>query len=128
LKQLFHWENEVKMDYRERRYYLVRFNDGSGFEWWSKNHDDFGRKFSNYCNMLKGKIPSIKIHKPYNHFKSNNKKKDNYDGEIKEIGYVQLMISCRKEYYESFKKIISEIKEQDNYVVCKEITREVCEQ
>lgn len=116
------------MDYRERRYYLVRFNDGSGFEWWSKNHDDFGRKFSNYCNMLKGKIPSIKIHKPYNHFKSNNKKKDNYDGEIKEIGYVQLMISCRKEYYESFKKIISEIKEQDNCVVCKEITREMCEQ
>ena len=51
-----------------------------------------------------------------------------YDGEIKEIGYVQLMISCRKEYYESFKKIISEIKEQDDYVVCKEITREMCEQ
>lgn len=116
------------MDYRERRYYLVRFNDGSGFMWWSKNHDNNGQKYSNYWNMLKGKIPSIKIGKPYNHFKSNNKKKDNYDGDIKEVGYVQLMISCRKEYCDLFEEIVEEIKTRDNYVVCKEITREKCGQ
>lgn len=114
------------MDYRERKYYLVRFNDGSGFMWWSRNHDDGGQKYSNYCNMLKHKIPSIKIHKPYNHFRFDNIKKDNYDGDVKEIGYIQLMISCRKEYCEAFEKIVSKIKEQDNYVVCKEITREMC--
>lgn len=116
------------MDYRERRYYLVRFNDGSGLMWWNKNHDDGGRKYSNYWSMLKGKIPSIKISSPYNHFKPNNIKKDNYDGEVKEIGYVQLMISCRKEYCKLFEEIVSEIKAHDNYVVCKEITRQMCGQ
>lgn len=41
------------------------------------------------------------------------------------MGYVQFMISCRKEYCKLFEKIVSEIKAHDNYVVCKEITKNV---
>lgn len=42
--------------------------------------------------------PSLKIHSPYNHFKSNNR---GYDGEYtKQLGcggYWQMMVSCKKE-------------------------------
>lgn len=117
------------MDYRERKYYLVRFNDGSGCigMWWSKNHDNNGKRYSTYCNLLKRKIPSIKVHAPYNHFKSNPDKYG-YDGCMDDIGFVQLMISCRKEEIDKFKMLLSEIKEKDDYVVVKEITKRECEQ
>ncbi len=117
------------MDYRERRYYLVRFNDGSGCigMWWSKNHDNNGEKYSNSCNILKRNIPFLKISSPYNHFKVNPDKYG-YDGYIKEIGYVQMMISCRKEYCNLFENLISDFKNHDDYVVCKEITKEMCGQ
>lgn len=117
------------MDYRERRYYLVRFNDGSGYigMWWSKNHDNNSERYSTYCNMLKRKIPSIKVHAPYNHFKTNTDKYG-YDGSMENIGYIQLMISCRKEEIEKFKDILLEIREKDDYLVVKEITKEMCGQ
>lgn len=117
------------MDYRERKYYLVRFNDGSGSigMWWSKNHDNNGEKYSNYCNMLKQKIPSIKVSGPYNHFKLNTDEYG-YDGSMEDIGYIQLMISCRKEYCKLFENTMSDIKKCDDYVRCIEITKEICGQ
>lgn len=78
--------------------------------------------------MLKRIIPSIKISEPYNHFKINDDKYG-YDGHLKEIGYVQLMISCRMEYCELLEKTVLGIQKQDsNHVYIKEITREMCGQ
>lgn len=78
--------------------------------------------------MLKHIIPSIKISKPYNHFKFNHDKYG-YDGHLNEIGYVQLMISCRKRYCKLLEKTVFEIQEKDpNHVSIKEITREMCGQ
>lgn len=117
------------MDWRERRYYLVRLND-STLGWWQRGHDDYGEKYKNYYNMLKRTVPSIKISEPYNHFLSNTKMSSyGYDGALKEIGYVQLMISCRKEYCEIFEKTVFEIQENDpKHVVIKEITKNMCGQ
>lgn len=83
------------MDYRERKYYLVAFIDHN----------------QSIIN-LKEKIHSIKIHPPYNHFRNNesintlkfirermgynwefNHVHDNYAG----YGYIENLISCRKE-------------------------------
>lgn len=106
---------------------MVRLND-SLLCWWNKGHDDYGMKYSNYYNMLKRTIPSIKISEPYNHFKFNDDKYG-YDGHLKEIGYVQLMISCRKKYCELLENTVSEIQRKDpEHVVIKEITKEMCKQ
>lgn len=113
------------MDYRERKYYLVRFSD-SNLDWWNKGHDDYGVRYKSYINIIKRKIPSIKVHAPYNHFKTNTDKYG-YGGSMEDIGY-QLMISCRKEDVEKFEDILSEIKEKDKYVAIKEITKEMCGQ
>lgn len=115
------------MDWRERKYYLVRFNDPT-LNWWNKGHDDYGVRYINYCNMIKRIIPTVKFGKPYNHFKKNNIKQYNYDGEIKEIGYIQLLVSCRKENCLLFENIVQEISTNDKYCVLKEITKEMCGQ
>ncbi len=115
------------MDWRERKYYLIRLNN-SFLCWWDKEHDDYGKKYSNHYNVLKRTIPSIKISEPYNHFKINDDKYG-YDGRLNEIGYVQLMISCREKYCELLEKTIQEFQEKDpNHVVIKEITKEMCGQ
>lgn len=116
------------MDYRERRYYLVRFSD-SNLNWWNRGHDDYGIRYDSYINMIHHEIPSIKIHAPYNHFKTNTDKYG-YDGSMDDVGYIQLMVSCRKTYIEQFENLISEIKTEDKYgvVVVKEITKEMCGQ
>lgn len=115
------------MDWRERKYYLVRFND-STLGWWNKRHDDYGVGYSDYCSMIKHTVPTVKFGKPYNHFKHNNIKKDNYDGEIKEIGYIQLLMSCRKENCHTLENILSDISCGDQYCIFKELNKEMCGQ
>lgn len=115
------------MDWRERKYYLVRLND-SLLDWWHKGHDDYGIKYNNSYNIIKNTIPSIKISEPYNHFRFNDDKYG-YDGHLNEIGYVQLMISCRKNYCILLEKAIKELQKKDpNHVAIKEITKEMCGQ
>ena len=38
------------MDYRERRYYLVRLNDGLSPFWWVKGHDNNGMRYNSYLS------------------------------------------------------------------------------
>lgn len=73
------------MDWRERDYYLVKL-------------DNFSYKMR--MEYLKWASETIKIHAPYNHIKAYHPCKSNYDGDhykITGIGYVQFMLSCRKE-------------------------------
>ena len=53
------------MDYRERKYYLIRLRNRNG-----------GLK------TLKEAVPSLKVHPPYNHFRQLKNNNDNYDGNI----------------------------------------------
>ena len=74
------------MDYRNREYYLV---------------DISWRTYDMRMNLFKLAAPSLKIHKPYNHFKYN-KDRYGYDGSSKNTSIVknrcwQMMISCKKE-------------------------------
>lgn len=71
-------------------------------------------------------IPLIKVHAPYNHFKTNTDKYG-YDGSMDDIGYIQLMVSCRKTYIEQFKNLLSKMKmeDKDGVVVVKEINKEM---
>lgn len=120
------------MDYRERRYYLVRFSD-SNLDWWNKGHDDYGIRYDSYINIIHRKIPSIKLHAPYNHFKTNTDKYC-YDGASIGEDCIQLMISCRKEYINEFENEIQKIKDRNKtksysrHVFIKEITKEMCGQ
>ena len=60
------------MDYRERKYYLVRLNDGMSPFWWVKGHDNHGVRYDSYLKYFKGNIDSLKISPPYNHIKTNS--------------------------------------------------------
>lgn len=115
------------MDWRERKYYLVRFND-SRLDWWNKGHDDYGVRYSDYCSTIKNAVPTVKFGKPYNHFKQNNTEKYNYDGDIKDIGYIQLLVSCRKENCHILESKLKDIGYKDKYCMFKEITKDMCEQ
>lgn len=85
------------MDYRERKYYLIRLYD-----------------HNNDLKKLKEKVPSLKVHPPYNHFNlrkplisyiKNNEitetriyhhsHKNVYDGCVIE-NFVHMMVSCKK--------------------------------
>lgn len=122
MKLEFHWRINI-MDYRERRYFLCRF-DG---------HADYDRHRKEFCNDidLVKNIKSVKIHQPYNHFK-NSKHSHHDSANCKAAGYVQNMVSVRKEYAQQLINIIQYIKLQNedknwrtNYF---EITKEICGQ
>lgn len=72
------------MDYRKRKYYLVRLD------------------YLSYTMRMKflKLIDSVKIHSPYNHFRIYSSGGNNYDGNYQDItgmGYIQFMLSCQKE-------------------------------
>lgn len=94
------------MDYRNREYYLVKLDE--------LHHNRM-------ILTLQRAIPYIKIHKPYNHFKTgyNNIKteydnNDKYDGEVTakfgEGGYYQMMIGCNKEWSDILEMILNKEK------------------
>lgn len=88
------------MDYRKRKYYLVAFC-----------------YFNQSIYEIKNKVPSVKIHPPYNHFRNKKAKnfikkfnltnRDLYDGDI-HGKYVQTMLSCKKEESDILEKLIEE--------------------
>lgn len=109
------------MDYRERRYFLCRFDGHSGYNRHKK-------KLCKDIDLIKH-IKSVKIHQPYNHFKNS---KHSYDSNnCKAAGYVQNMISVRKEYAQQLINIIQSIKLNEDKNWCTnyyEITKEICGQ
>ena len=90
------------MDYRIRRYFLVRLGRKSQYE--------------ENLNKLKTEIKSLKIHKPYYHFvdrKESLIKSGSYDGyhvisTRLTIGRYQMMISCRIEESEKIENLLLE--------------------
>lgn len=109
------------MDYRNRKYYLVN---------WS-----YDRNYR--IKNLKLLAPSIKMHSPYNHFKSfENGNKMAYDGLAKNctgILGVDTMLSCKKEESEAVEYELRKMARRDSDFVwgrgkfC-EITKEMCGQ
>ena len=115
------------MDWRERKYYLVKLNEPS-FPWWRKEHDDYGEKYKKHFRIMKELAPSIKLRKPYNHFKYN---KDEYGWDARMYGmdYVQYMVSCRKEHSEIFELNMALLQEiEPEHVFIQEITKQMCGQ
>ena len=71
------------MDYRYRNYYLVAIDYCS---------------YDMRMRYFRIAAPSLKVHSPYNHFKSNNKEYDGkYTKQLGYGGYWQMMLSCKKE-------------------------------
>lgn len=68
------------MDYRNRDYFLVQFNPCS---------------YNMRMDFCKINVDSLKIHSPYNHFKEWIED-NNCDSYHKECGYVQMLMSCKK--------------------------------
>lgn len=107
------------MDWRNRNYYLLRMDTD---------------KYHIRMRLLKS-IKSVKIHSPYGHFKYMHSI-SGYDGgvgTIYDIGYVQHMISCKKEDEQYLEQLLNEMKEVDfslsyyntNYM---KLNREICGQ
>lgn len=115
------------MDYRERKYYLVRLNDGTSPFWWVKGHDNNGTRYNSYLKYFKDKINSLKISPPYNHIKTNSDS-GKWDGSISEIGYVQMLFSCNKLDANRIEYIFREISAHDHYFRYIELTKEICGQ
>lgn len=103
------------MDYRERKYFLIRLN-----------------YYNKELKELKELVPSIEFHAPYNHFNNesakklkNAKKLNNlepivYDGDILR-GYIQQMVSCK---IEDSEKLLSYFKSKGLFTYIIEITKE----
>lgn len=115
------------LDYRERRYYLVRLNDGMSPFWWVKGHDNHGVRYDSYLKYFKDNIDSLKISPPYNHIKTNSDS-GKWDGAVSEIGYVQMLFSCRKCDVVKIENIFREILVHDDYFRYVELTKEICGQ
>ena len=113
------------MDYKERKYYLVRLNDGTSPFWWFKGYDNHGKRYNSSLKYFKDKIDSLKISSPYNHIKTNPNK-NKWDGAMSSIGYVQMLFSCRKCDVDKIENIFREMSEHDNYFHYIELTKEIC--
>lgn len=124
------------MDYRLRKYYLVRF--------WNPNR---------VISEIKNKVPSIKVHTPYDHYRTDKSKEmlklkfgrlfDYMSDYIHNLGddsiydsdvckeYVQYMISCRKEESVELESILTNLCTAGPHMTCyyfKEITKEELKQ
>ena len=72
------------MDYRFREYYLVHFNI-------------LFREY--FLKHLKTNVPSLKMHKPYNHMAYEKYADAEYDGKwwrLTKLQHVDMMLSCNK--------------------------------
>ncbi len=102
--------NIKHMDYRERDYYLAKID---------------------YCSYdMRMKIfrlaaPSLKIHAPYDHIKSNGQRQDKMNG-----CYWQMMLSCRKEDSEALEYELRKAERRDRVGFSRfvKLSKEICEQ
>ena len=100
------------MDYRKRKYYLVRLDTCA---------------FDMRMEYLKLASSTLKIHAPYGHFEYGK-----YDGDYKSktgLLCVQMMISCKKEDSELVEYELRKACRNDgSYSAFSELTKEVCGQ
>ena len=94
------------MDYRNRRYFLIRLYNRNG-----------GLK------KLKEEVPSLKVHTPYNHFnhpKKSTKYRNDYDGSIVNIHNkfetIHQMVSCKKEEADKFEETFKAMYHPYNFI------------
>lgn len=94
------------MDYRNRRYFLIRLYNRNG-----------GLK------KLKEEVPSLKVHPPYNHFnhpEKSTKYRNDYDGSIVNIHNkfetIHQMVSCKKEEAYKFEEIFKAMYHPYNFI------------
>lgn len=94
------------MDYRNRRYFLIRLYNRNG-----------GLK------KLKEEVPSLKVHPPYNHFnhpKKSTKYRNDYDGSIVNIHNkfetIHQMVSCKKEEADKFEETFKAMYHPYNFI------------
>lgn len=105
------------MDWRERDYYLVALDYSS---------------FNMRMEYLKCASETMKVHAPYNHIKASHPCKSNYDGDhhkITGIGYVQFMLSCKKEDSNEVEYELRKARIRDEYGSnFVKLTKEMCGQ
>ena len=94
------------MDYRNRRYFLIRLYNRNG-----------GLK------KLKEEVPSLKVHPPYNHFnhpKKSTKYRNDYDGSIVNIHNkfetIHQMVSCKKVEADKFEETFKAMYHPYNFI------------
>lgn len=99
------------MDYRQRDYYLARIDCYS---------------YDMRMNIFKIVAPSLKIHAPYGHIKSNgHMEQDRINNR-----YWQMMLSCRKEDSEALEYELRKAKRRDglNFSYFLKLNKEICGQ
>lgn len=102
------------MDYKQRKYYLVRFS-----------YADFNYRMQ----MLKICVPSVRLHKPYNHFKSCEGFDFNATQNMQMPVYWQMMVSCYPDHEEALLYELRKAKRNDDYGCdWMELTQSVCGQ
>lgn len=102
------------MDYRYRRYYIVSLCE---------------RDYNENIRELKRAVPSLEIHKPYNHFVRSRKRKYEDVHDCRRLGgrYVHALLTCRKEDAKKLIDKINELKERyyGLHIYIKEYTQRV---
>lgn len=98
------------MDYRERNYYLARIDYCS---------------YNMRIGIFKIATPSLKIHAPYDHIKSNGERQDKINGR-----YWQMMLSCRKEDSEALEYELRKAERRDrkSFSYFFKLNKEICGQ
>ena len=98
------------MDYRERNYYLARIDYCS---------------YDMRMRYFKLAAPSLKIHAPYDHIKSNSKIQDHLDNR-----YWQMMLSCRQEDSEALEYELRKAERRDRFGFSRfvKLSKEICGQ
>ena len=105
------------MDWRNRNYYLVRLCVSSR---------DMRMEY------FKTAAPSMKMHSPYNHFKSNENNNFDHDGKYSKITGVhipEMMISCKKADAEALEyELRKAVRRDDNCSNFYKLSKEICGQ
>ena len=98
------------MDYRERDYYLARID-----------YCSYGMRIG----IFKIAAPSLKIHAPYGHIRSNGQRQDRINHR-----YWQMMLSCRKEDSEALEYELRKAERRDipNFSCFLKLNKEICGQ
>lgn len=102
------------MDWRNRKYFLVKL-------------DPLSYDFRLEQLMRYG----VKLHEPYNHIKREHVHSSTYDGDfssITGISYVQFMLSCKSDDYDSVVYELNKGVRRDDDMKYVELTKEMCRQ
>lgn len=115
------------MDYRNRKYYLVKLNE-STLSWECKNHDDYGDVYENSMRHLR-KVPSIRFGRVMNHFRNPKNTSACIENDAESIEFrPQLMLSIKTEYEKRLTSAFSKMKKRNRFFEVTELTKNKCGQ